>query len=179
MRNTPPPPTPNNPPPPPPPGRANVLYSQWRENRSLLPPLQDLLPFAALALGTHALVAARHSLLIESPLLTMGAVAAIFVEMVVSLMLAHMTHARFAPHHRTLLLPFLLFVALATTPRLAAKLEGTLGFMWLAHFAVVIAYTGAYLLLVVADLARVLGVHAFKVSPSSGNDGGGNGRKRR
>jgi hypothetical protein len=158
---------------------GNVLYSQWREGRSLLTPLQDLLPFLALALGTYALVAARHSLLIETPLLTMGAVSAIFVEQVVSLMLAHMTHASFVPHHRTLLPPFLLFVALATTPQLAKQLEGTLGFMWLVHFAVVVGYTVIYLLLIVADLARVLGVHPFKVSAASSANGSGNGKKRR
>jgi hypothetical protein len=155
----------------------------------VLTPLQDLLPFAALGLGTYALVATRHAILIESPLLTMGAVSAIFVEQVVSLMLAHMTHASFVPHHRTLLPPFLLFVALATAPQLqkATQLEGTLGFMWRAHFAVVMAYTLTYLVLIVADLSRVLGVHPFRVngsnissSKSKGKDNGnGDGRKRR
>lgn len=150
----------------------------------MLTPLQDLLPFLALALGTYALIHHQHQLLTESPLLTMGAVSAIFVEQVVSLMLAHMTHSDFVPHHRTLLPPFLLFVFLALYPGLAsqtlfggsAELSLALPWLWLVHFAVVVSYTVVYLLLIVADLARVLGVHPFKVSSgASAKLGAGNG----
>lgn len=165
-----------------------MLYSQWREGRSVLTPLQDLLPFLALALGAYALIHHQHALLTESPLLTMGAVSAIFVEQVVSLMLAHMTHSDFVPHHRTLLPPFLLFVFLALYPGLAtqtlfgaassskAELQDALPWLWIVHFAVVVSYTLLYLLLVVADLSRVLGVHPFKVS-SGAKRGNGNGPK--
>lgn len=153
----------------------------------MLTPIQDLLPFALLAGGTYALVADRHALLTESPLLTMGAVSAIFVEQVVSLMLAHMTHSDFVPHHRTLLPPFLLFVTLALCPGLAsqtlfgtsAKMEEALPWLWLVHFAVVVGYTVVYLMLIVADLARVLGVHPFKVTGAAAGNGNGKDKKRR
>lgn len=155
---------------------GNVLYSQWREGHSLLRPLLDLLPFVALAGGTYRLVAEQHSLLIDSPLLTMGAVGCIFVEQVCALMLAHMTHTRFRLSHRTLLLPFLLFVLLATTD-MGALHKGTLDVMWRAHVAVTAAYTLLFLLLIVADLARVLGVRPFRVTPPSAAKRGVNGDK--
>ena len=164
---------------------GNVLFLQFKKGRSLIHPLQDLLPFVFLAAGTHVLVSTKHSFLTEAPLLTMGAVSSIFVEQVVSLMLAHMTHSPYIPHHRTLLPPFLGFVALTSIDWLAPvkegldAVEGRLWGLWQGHFAIVFGYTALYLMLVVADLSRILGVRPFRIAAPDGIGGGGNGGKKR
>jgi ethanolaminephosphotransferase len=165
---------------------SNVLFLQFQKGRSLLPPLQDLLPFVFLSGGTYLLVSRKHEFLTEAPLLTMGAVSSIFVEQVVSLMLAHMTHSPYVPHHRTLLPPFLGFVGLATFESLAPvkegldAVEGRLFWWWQGHFVIVFGYTFLYLVLVVADLSRVLGVRPFRIktAAAAAGGGGGNGGKK-
>jgi hypothetical protein len=61
---------------------VNVLWLQYKKGKSVLQPVQDLLPFVVLAVGTFLLVTARHEFLLDAPLLTMGAVSCIFVEQV-------------------------------------------------------------------------------------------------
>lgn len=152
---------------------GNVLLLQHRKGRSIVQPLLDLLPFAALAGGASLLIATEHELLIEAPLLTLGTIAAIFVEQVVSLMLAHMTHSLYVPYHRTLLPAFLLFVALVSLESWEA-LKGRalsaerLWTLWHAHFLVVFAYTALYLVLIVAELSRVLEVRPFRIKDRGG-----------
>jgi len=164
---------------------VNVMVLQFKKGRSLLHPLRDLLPFVFLAIGTHVLVVTKHAFLTEAPLLTMGAVSSIFVEQVVSLMLAHMTHSPYIPYHRTLLPPFLGFVAMMSIEWLAPvkegldAVEGRLWDLWQGHFAIVFGYTALYLVLVVADLSRVLGVRPFTIAVIGEVVGVGNGSKKR
>lgn len=162
---------------------CNVLLSQYRQGRSMLQPLQDLLPFVALAGGTYLLVASNHAFLTEAPLLTMGAVSCIFVEQVVSLMLAHMTHSDYVPHHRTLLPPFVMFVLLATVEVLEPFKdkfgEGLLWTFWQVHFVLVFTYTALYLVLIVADLSRVLDVSPFRIKNGAGSGAMNGGKKQR
>ncbi len=156
---------------------AGVLLAQYRQGRSVLQPVQDLLPFVVLSGGTYLLVKANHEFLTDAPLLTMGAVSCIFVEQVVSLMVAHMTHSSYVPRHRTLLPPFFLFVILATFETCAPiRDKYSLWVLWQVHFGVVFAYTALYLVLIVADLSRVLGVSPFRIKGVNG--GAANGGKK-
>lgn len=47
--------------------------------------------------------------------------------------------------------------------------------VWQGHFVVVCGYTFLYLVLVVADLSRVLGVRPFRIKAATAAAGGGEG----
>ena len=62
--------------------RTNVLRLQSQQNKSPIKPLMDLMPFILLSTGTALLIIKQPQIFMEAPMISMGAISALFVEQV-------------------------------------------------------------------------------------------------
>jgi ethanolaminephosphotransferase len=89
--------------------------------------LSGLLPFVILVLSAYSILLSMPQVFIGNPRLCLNLVGTLFVEMVLQLMLDHMTHAKFNPFRLTLA-PLVYFAAYGTNMSVAAQDQFIFGY---------------------------------------------------
>jgi|NOAtaT_6_FD_contig_71_2591459_length_1592_multi_2_in_0_out_0_1 ethanolaminephosphotransferase len=131
--------------------------------------LSGLLPFVILVSSAYSILLSMPSVFIRNPRLSLNLIGTLFVEMVLQLMLDHMTHDQFNPLRWTLA-PLVYFTTLGTTMSEAEQDRFIFG-----YFIAISVYLAMKVRILVHEMCQCLRIWCFDIVTPYDNF---NGRKR-